>query len=57
MSDTTPSAERLVREFANTFPTPNVQRAVALCEDGTLTWEQVAGLFDVSLREAMEQVQ
>jgi hypothetical protein len=38
-----------VREFAREFPTPNVQRALALCENGTLEWEQVHDLFKRSL--------
>jgi hypothetical protein len=35
------TVERECREFAREFPTPNVLRAIALCEAGTLRWEQV----------------
>lgn len=48
--------ETQVREFAAEFATPNVLLAVALCEDGTLTWEQVYEIFKASLAEGMEAV-
>lgn len=48
--------ESQVREFAAEFSTPNVQRAVALCEAGTLSWEQVHGLFKQSLGHALTKV-
>lgn len=51
-----PSFESQVREFAAEFNTPNVRRALALCESGRLTWEQVAKLFAASLREGFEAV-
>lgn len=47
--------EALVRQFAKEYPTPNVKRAVALCEDGTLPWSAVAGLFEKSLKTAFDQ--
>lgn len=45
-----------VLKFAQQFPTANVRRAVALCEAGTLTWEQVHGLFTRSLGSALAEV-
>jgi hypothetical protein len=48
--------EQDVRAFAAEFPTPNVQRAVALCETGTLRWEQVAEIFRVSLAKGLAEV-
>jgi hypothetical protein len=38
-------AETLARAFAVTYPTPNVLRAIALCESGRLAWVDVAALF------------
>lgn len=51
---TTHEAE--VREFAREFPTPNVQRAVALCEAGTLSWAEVHELFRRSLGKGLAAV-
>jgi hypothetical protein len=48
--------EREVREFAREFPTPNVQRAVALCESGRLTWTQVHEIFRGSLAQGLSAV-
>lgn len=48
--------ETEVREFAREFPTPNVLRAVALCESGRLDWAQVAELFRTSLAKGLEAV-
>lgn len=48
--------EQDCRAFAAEFPTPNVQRAIALCEAGTLQWEQVAGLFRDSLAKGLATV-
>jgi hypothetical protein len=50
------SSEKIVREFAAQFPTSNVKRAVALCEAGTLTWQQVEEIFRSSLAEGLEAV-
>jgi len=44
-------------EFAAIFPTPQVRRAVELAQAGTLTWEQVYGLFVRSLGRALVEVQ
>jgi hypothetical protein len=33
-----------VREFGRRFPTPNVQRMIALCESGEVAWSQAYGL-------------
>jgi hypothetical protein len=55
-SITTSSIESEVREFAREFPTPNVQRAIALCEAGTLEWAQVHELFRRSLAVGLETV-
>ena len=49
-------AETEVREFAREFPTPNVLRAVALCESGRLTWTQVHELFRASLAHGLATV-
>ena len=50
------SIESEVREFAREFPTPNVLRAVALCEAGTLTWERVYEVFKASLVKGLAEV-
>jgi hypothetical protein len=50
---TTTQAEADVRAFAQQFPTPNTLRALALCESGRITWEQVAALFARSLGAAL----
>lgn len=50
------TTEQDVRDFAAQFPTPNVQRAIALCEAGTLTWAQVAEIFRSSLAEGLGEV-
>lgn len=44
------------RAFAAEFPTPNVKRAIALCEDGTLRWDDVARIFRGSLAEGLATV-
>lgn len=51
-----PSVESEVREFAREFPTPNVQRAVALCESGRLDWAEVHELLRRSLGHALTEV-
>jgi hypothetical protein len=48
--------ETEVREMAREFPTPNVRRAVALCEAGTLTWAQVHEILRVALAEGLAAV-
>jgi hypothetical protein len=48
-------AEQDVRTFAAQFPTPQVQRALALCESGRLTWDDVADLFRRSLGSALSE--
>jgi hypothetical protein len=48
--------EQDCRAFAAEFPTPNVLRAVALCAQGTLTWEQVSDLFTKSLAKGLAAV-
>lgn len=53
---TTTQAEADVRDFARQFPTPNVQRALALCESGRLEWEAVAGLAREALAKALAVV-
>jgi hypothetical protein len=50
------SIESDVREFAREFPTPNVLRAVALCEAGTLSWGEVHELFRRSLATGLATV-
>jgi len=50
------ATETQVREFAREFPTPNVRRAIALAEAGTLTWNQVYGIFADSLATGLAEV-
>lgn len=50
------SFESDVRAFAAEFPTPNVLRALALAEAGTLPWEKVAGVFKASLAKGLAEV-
>jgi hypothetical protein len=50
------ASEKNVRDFAAQFPTPNVRRAIALCEAGTLTWMQVEEIFRSSLAQGLEAV-
>ena len=45
-----------VRAFAAEFNTPNVRRALALCEDGTLRWSEVAEIFRSSLAKGLREV-
>lgn len=52
----TTQAEAECREFAREFPTPNVQRAIALCESGRLSWADVAELFRRSLAKGLTEV-
>lgn len=48
-------AEALCREFARVYPTPQVLRAIDLCESGTLAWVDVAALFAKSAAIAMRE--
>jgi hypothetical protein len=50
------SSESQCRQFAAEFNTPNVQRAIALCEAGTLTWDQVYSVFKQSLAKGLTEV-
>lgn len=50
-------AEVEARDFAREFPTPNVKRAIALCESGKLDWITVHELFRQSLNAGMKEVQ
>jgi hypothetical protein len=43
------SAETQVREFAAEFPTPQVQRMIAACESGLITWADAYALAVKSL--------
>lgn len=47
------TARTEVLAFAVQFPTPNVLRAVAYAEAGTLTWEQVRTLAAGALTKAL----
>lgn len=49
------SPEATCRKFAEFYPTPQVLRAIALAEDGTLTWEQVEALFAKALGVGLEE--
>lgn len=52
----TSTFESDARAFAAEFPTPNALRAIALAEAGTLTWEQVAGVFRTALAQGLAEV-
>jgi hypothetical protein len=56
ISSSITTLEAEVREFAREFPTPNVQRAVALCESGQLPWAKVHELFKASLAQGLAAV-
>ncbi len=50
------STESQCREFAAQFPTPNVKRAIALCESGRISWEDAYGVFTASLKDGLRAV-
>lgn len=50
------ASESICREFAREFNTPNVKRAIALCEAGTLRWSDVEAIFASSLKAGLEEV-
>ncbi len=50
------ASEKSCREFAAQFNTPNVQRAIALCEAEKLRWSDVEGIFSSSLKEGLAEV-
>jgi hypothetical protein len=51
------ASEKICREFARQFDTPNVRQAISLCETGgALRWEQVEEIFRSSLAEALREV-
>jgi len=50
------ASEKSCREFAAEFNTPNVQRAIALCEAGTLRWSDVEAIFASSLKQGLDEV-
>ena len=54
MDTTTARAEVLA--FAAQFPTPNVQRMVALCQTGAITWAQAHELARQVLADALAEV-
>lgn len=49
-------AEAAVREAAKAMPTPNVLRAVALAEAGTISWFDVYRIFQEAATKAIESV-
>lgn len=49
-------AEKVCREFAAQFPTPNVDRAVGYAEAGRVSWFQVYRLFQTVLNDAVAEV-
>lgn len=49
-------AESLAREFARVYPTPNVLRGVALCEEGRIGWQEFAALCARSYGAAKAEV-
>jgi len=50
------ASEMICREFAREFNTPNVKRAITLCEAGTLAWEEVEAIFASSLEKGLDEV-
>lgn len=48
-------AELLARNFASTYPTAAVNRAITLCESGHLAWIDVAALFARSFATARDE--
>lgn len=50
------ASESICREFAREFNTPNTQRAITLCETGTLAWDQVEEIFRSSLAQGLREV-
>jgi hypothetical protein len=50
------TSETLARQFAAEYPTPNVQRAIALAEAGTVTWDEIAEIFRASLAKGLAEV-
>jgi hypothetical protein len=50
------ASEMICRQFAGEFNTPNVKRAIALCEAGTLAWEEVEAIFASSLKKGLSEV-
>lgn len=54
MDTTTVKAEVLA--FAAQFPTANVQRMVALCEAGTITWAQAHDVARKALAAGLAEV-
>jgi len=49
-------AEALSRQFAASWPTPNVLRGVALAESGRITWVQLAAVLAKSYGAAQAEV-
>ena len=50
------ASEKVCREFAAEFNTPNVRLALELCEAGTLRWSDVEAIFASSLKKGLEEV-
>jgi hypothetical protein len=50
------SYEADVRDFAASFPTPNVLRGVALAEAGTITWAQLHEVCRGALAQGLATV-
>jgi len=50
------AAERVCRDFAGQYPTPNVLAAIDHAEHGRILWDDLAELFERSLRAGLESV-
>lgn len=50
------ASEKVCRDFASEFNTPNVRRAIELCEAGTLRWSDVEEIFRSSLQKGLAEV-
>ena len=50
------ASEKVCRDFASQFNTPNVRRAIELAEAGTLRWSDIEEIFRSSLAQVLEAV-
>lgn len=47
-------AEAICHEFFKQYPTPNVVRGMALARGGTITWPELAGVFERGLSAGLK---
>lgn len=48
--------EKLCRDFAAAYDTPNTRRGIALAEAGTITWTDLGKVFGDALFRALPEV-